>query len=345
MKHHRLARTSTALAAALAAVGFSSATLAQETVTLRVGDWMPLSHHVSSHGGKVFMDKATELSKGRIQFQFFPAEQLGKGKDSLQMAQSGVADIVNIAPAYITDKFPLSGVAELPGIYEGACRGSYALADMTRPGGTLEKHEFKPNGVRNLFTAAIGSYRIMTSRKEVKSADDFKGLKLRTAGGPMDQTAQLLGSTSIRMAGPDVLVSLQRGTLDGVFWPVMSVKPWGIDEVIKYWTPNLGVGSFVSYWVISEKSWAKLPKDLQDVLLEAGQYATQSHCEYVDSSEISETESLVKAGLKPIPIPASDVQKITERYADIYQSWSKSLDGRSRPGTEVLKDFQQHVAK
>jgi len=343
MNRPRFAYRLTAVAALLAAIGVSGAAAAQDSITLRVGDWMPLSHHVSSHGGKVFMDKATELSKGRIQFKFFPAEQLGKAKDSLQMVQSGVADIVNIAPAYITDKFPLAGVAELPGIYEGACKGSYALAEMAGPGGELDAAEFKPNGVRNLFTAAIGSYRVMTTKKEVKTADDFKGLKLRTAGGPMDQTAKLLDAVSIRMAGPDVLISLQRGTLDGVFWPILSVKPWGLHEVIKHWTPNLGVGSFVDYWVISEKSWSKIPKDLQDILVEAGKYATKSHCEYVDSSDAAEVESLKKGGMKPIDLPDADVKKITEHYGEIYKSWAQGLDQRGRPGTKILDVFRSKV--
>lgn len=330
-------------AALLAGIGTSSAAASQDSITLRVGDWMPLSHHVSSHGGKVFMDKATELSNGRIQFKFFPAEQLGKAKDSLQVVQSGVADIVNIAPAYITDKFPLAGVAELPGIYEGACKGSYALAEMAGPGGELDTAEFKPNGIRNLFTAAIGSYRIMTTKKAVAGIEDFKGLKLRTAGGPMDQTAKLLDAVSIRMAGPDVLISLQRGTLDGVFWPTLSVKPWGLHEVIKHWTPNLGVGSFVDYWAISEKSWNKIPKDLQDILVEAGKYATKSHCEYVEATEAGEIDALTKGGMKPLNLPDADVKKITEHYGEVYKDWAQSLDQRGRPGTKVLNAFRSKV--
>jgi len=329
--------------ASLCAV-LSCAVAAQETVTLRVGDWMPESHHVSSHGGKVFMEKASELSNGRIKFQFFPAEQLGKAKDSLQMAQSGVADIVNIAPAYITDKFPLAGVAELPGIYAGACRGSYALHAMLEPGGEIYEAEYKPNGIRNLFSAAIGSYHVMTTNRRVDGMADFKGLKLRTAGGPMDQTAELLGAASIRMAGPEVLVSLQRGTLDGVFWPILSVKPWGIHSVLRYWTPNLGVGSFVVYWAISERSWSRIPKDLQDVLIEAGRYATKAHCEFVDSTEADEIKFLEAQGMTAVSLPEADVRAIAAHYGDIYQDWAKRLDDRGRPGSQILEAFRRRVA-
>lgn len=322
---------------------FATSALAQEKHTLRVADWMPTTHHISSQGGKVFMEKATELSGGRLQFNYFPAEQLGKAKDSLQLGQNGVADIVNITPAYITDKFPLSGVAELPGIYEGACTGSLALAKLTSPDNILYKTEFQPNGVRVLFTAAIGAYRPMTAKKKVEGINDFAGLKLRTAGGPMDQTATSLGAVSIRMAGPDVLVSLTRGTLDGVFWPVQSVQPWGLQSALKYWTPNISVGSFVAYWAISEKTWQKLPADLQKTLIEAGDYATKKHCEYVDSSEDKEIEALKKIGITPIPLSEQDANTVQQGFGKIYTEWADSLDKRNKPGTQVLDAFRASV--
>lgn len=335
-------RISTLMAAAAISAG-SGGAMAQE-VKLKVADWLPLSHYTYSEGGKVFMEKATELSKGRIQFQHFPAEQLGKGKDMVALAQSGVADMVNIAPAYITEKFPLSGVIELPGIYEGSCRGGNVLAAMVKPGGVLYESEYKPNGVRVLFTAALGAYRVLTAKKQVNGAADFSGLKLRTAGGPMDQTAALLGANSIRLPGPDVLPSLSRGTLDGVFWPLQSVKPWGLEGALKYMTPNLSIGSFSMVYAISEKSWQKLPGDLQKILVDAGDFATKAHCEYIDRSEVKTIAELQAGGIAPVPLPEQDVQKIYQGYTKIYTDWAQALDKSGKPGTKVLETFRHGVA-
>ncbi|MCB2191196.1 MAG: TRAP transporter substrate-binding protein DctP [Deltaproteobacteria bacterium] len=312
---------------------------------MKVADWMPLSHYTVSQGGLVFMKKATELSKGRIQFKHFPAGQLGKGKDMLQLAQRGVAEIVNIAPAYITDKFPLTGVIELPGIYEGSCNGARAFAQLVAPGGILYEQEYKPNGVRVLFVGPLGAYRVLTADREVKRAKDFKGLKLRTAGGPMDITAKTIGAVSVRMSGPEVLPSLTRGTLDGVFWPLQSVKPWGLQSGLKYMTPNLGVGSFVILYAISDKAWKKLSPEDQKILTEAGKYATKWHCEYVDTHEVKTIKWLEDYGIKPVPLPQKDVDMITDKYTKIYKDWATSLDKRGRPGTEALKAFQSALSK
>lgn len=330
-----------AIAAAAITLMAHAGASAQEVVKLKVADWMPLSHYVVSEGAKVFMAKATELSKGKIEFQYFPSEQLGKAKDALALAQSGVADVVNIAPAYITEKFPLSGVIELPGIYEGSCKGGSAFAGMVKPGGLLDEKEYKPNGVRVLFTGAMGAYRVMTANRRVASAADFSGLKLRTAGGPMDQTASLLNANSIRMPGPDVLPSLTRGTLDGVFFPLQSVKPWGLENALKHMTPNLSVGSFVVVYAISDRAWSKLPADLQKVLVEAGDFATRTHCQYIDTHEVKTIAELKAGGIEPTALPAADVEKISKGYAKIYADWATTLDKRSRPGTAVLDAFQK----
>lgn len=344
MKKSTLRQYSTTLLAGAVALALSAGAQAQDTVTLKVADWMPLTHYTVSEGGLVFMKKATELSNGKIQFKHYPAEQLGKAKDTLQLAQSGVADIVNIAPAYITEKFPLSGVAELPGIYEGACRGSNAFAKMAAPGGILYENEYKRNGVRVLFTGAIGAYRVLTASKQVSTAQDFAGLKLRTAGGPMDLTAAQLGATSVRMPGPDVLPSLSRGTLDGVFFPLQSVKPWGLQSGLKHMTPNLGVGSFVILYAISDNAWKKLSPDTQKVLTEAGQYATKAHCEYIDRTEAQTIVDLEAGGIAPTALPEQDVKAIGEKYATIHADWAGSLDKRGRPGTKVLEAFTTTLA-
>lgn len=325
------------------ALALPCAVYAQETIRLKVADWMPLTHHTVNEGGKVFMAKATELSRGRLQFEHFPAEQLGKAKDSLSLAQTGVADVVNIAPAYITEKFPLSGVIELPGIYEGACTGSNAFASLVKPGGILDETEYKPNGVRVLFSGAQGAYRVLTANKRIAGVADFGGLKLRTAGGPMDLTAALLNANSIRLPGPDVLPSLTRGTLDGVFWPLQSVKPWGLDKALKHMTPNLGVGSFMIVYAISDRAWKKLSADLQKALLEAGEYATQAHCKYIDANETKTIAELQAGGITSTPLPEEDVRKISQGYARIHADWAGALDKRGKPGGDVLKAFQKAV--
>jgi len=334
-----------ALAAVAATVGAACLPAqAQEKVRLKFADWMPLSHYTVSNGAQPFMKKATELSKGRIEFQYFPAEQLGKAKDALTLVQTGVADIADISPSYISDKFALSSVAELPAMFDTACKGTRAYASLVAPGGILAEREMKPNGVRVLVSVAYAPYKVLTTHKKIESVADFSGLKLRTAGGAMDITANQLGAVPVRIPGPDILPSLSRGTLDGTLAPLQSVKVFDIQTQAKHMTTDVSLGSFITVYAISDRAWNRLPEDVRAVLTEAGKFATTHHCEYVDTQEKLVVQELEKDGVQGNVMAAGQLQALNQKLTSVASDWAGTLDKRNRPGTAVLDEFRKAVA-
>ncbi len=125
--HQRSALKSLAL---VLAAGFMFTTLPtfaqQKKLVLRVADQLPQGHFLSKYGVKPWMEYVTNATNGEVQFEYYPAEQLGKAKDMLSIVQTGVADAAIVAPAYITDKMPLSAGLELPGLFGTSCQGSHA---------------------------------------------------------------------------------------------------------------------------------------------------------------------------------------------------------------------------
>ena len=154
----------TGLAALLLAGG--SAASAQEKITLRLADSLPSGHVIHELVAKPFMELVTKATNGQVTFQHFPSEQLGKAKDMAQLTALGVADLAYIVPSYSSDKFPLTAVAELPGIFDTECQGSLAFYKISHNGGILETREFAPNQLRPLVTIALPAYQIQlaTSR-------------------------------------------------------------------------------------------------------------------------------------------------------------------------------------
>lgn len=332
----------TLLAAGLAAaVPVATPAMAQEKVRLKFADWMPVSHYTVANAARPFMDKATEFSKGGIEFQYFPAEQLGKAKDALTLLQSGVADIADISPAYMTEKFPLSGAAELPAMFRTACEGTYAYARLVKDGGSLAASEFKPNGVRVLVSVAYAPYKVLTTNRKVESLKDFEGLKLRTAGGAMDLTASKLNAVSVRMPGPDILPSLSRGTLDGALAPLQSVKVFDLQTALKHMTTDVSLGSFITVYAISERAWNRLSPQMREALVKAGEHATKTHCEYVDAQEPKVIAELEKDGVKPNTMAPGQLKVVEDALVSVQKDWAATLDKRGRPGTKVLSDFTQ----
>ena len=113
-------------AAALLAAGICPAA-AQEKINLRLAESLPAGHVIHELVAKPFMELVTKATNGQVTFQHYPAEQLGKAKDMAQLTVTGVADISYIVPSYSSEKYPLTAVAELPGIFETECQGSLAF--------------------------------------------------------------------------------------------------------------------------------------------------------------------------------------------------------------------------
>lgn len=298
-------------------------------VTLTFADWQIPSASTTQEGAGVFMDKVRELSDGEIDFKYYPAEQLGKGGEMLRLAQTGVADIVHISPAYITDRFPLTTVAELPGMPLDVCKLTSAIYEMAQPGGSLYEAEFEPNGVRLLFSGNLGPYSLLTSKVAVDSLDKLSGLNIRTAGGPMEMTATELGANAIRMTGSETLPSLSRGTLDGLLWPIPLVKDWSLEDALNHMTPNVSTGSFVVTYSISENSWNKLSPEHQEILLEAGKFASENYCDFVNKTwEEAKNDLIDNHDIQSTDLTADEVEKANERFESVHQKWLSGLQGK-----------------
>ena len=317
----------------------------ENVVTLKFADWMPVSSFVKEYGADPFMAKATELSNGTIQFDFYLAEQLGRGSESLTLLRTGVADIANVAPAYISERFPLSGVIELPEVVTSSCGAANTFYSLSQPGGALYEAEFQSNGIRPLFTANLGQYRILTNNKNISTIDDMSGMRIRTAGGPMAITAESLNSSAVRMQGSDVLTSLTRGTLDGVFFPLRGILDYGLAPALDQVIANLSVGSFAITYSISDSAWNKLSDNHKNILIEAGRYANQVHCEYVDSAEPTILAQLNEEhGIEPIWLSDDEVAQANVMLEGVYESWVLPLEKRGLPAEEVLNEMLNGTA-
>ncbi len=112
---------------------------AEEVIRLKVADSLPPSHFVAINGIKYFMQEVEAATKGRLTFDYYPSEQLGKTKDLLSLTQNAVTDIGMISSAYQSEKLPLSAVFELPGTFSSSCEGSMAFWKMGQYDGFLGK--------------------------------------------------------------------------------------------------------------------------------------------------------------------------------------------------------------
>jgi TRAP-type C4-dicarboxylate transport system substrate-binding protein len=323
---------------AATALGLIASQASAEPVKLRVADVYPTTHPVSNTTIKVFMDDVKQRLGDQIEFEYYPAEQLGKGKDLLALTQQGVVDIGLVVPSYVSDKLPLSAVSELPGAYATSCEGTEAMLELVT-NGVLAEQEFKPNGVRILIAHTFAPFQAFSS-KPFDTIASLQGQKLRTLGAVTDMTIESLGAVPIRISAPEINEAMSRGTIDGGLMGVATVLSYDLVPYVKsaVYGTSFG-GAFVSY-AISDANWAKLSPEVQQAMTEAGKAASMNGCQKADEAVDQQFDKLREANVQVVELSGDDATKFSESTTDIGRNWADGLDGRGKPGTEVLDAFR-----
>ncbi len=331
----------TGLAAGLLAAS-ASPSLAQEKITLRLADSLPSGHVIHELVAKPFMELVTKATNGQVTFQHFPSEQLGKAKDMAQLTAMGVADLSYIVPSYSSDKFPLTAVAELPGIFDTESQGSLAFYKISHNGGVVETREFGPNQLRPLVTIALPAYQIqLATSRDIKTAKDLEGLKVRTTGGAMDLMMRSIGGVPVRMAAPEIYESLTRGTLDGMIFSYQSSVSYEFGKMLKSGTEGLNFGTAILTYSMGEAKFKSLPENVRKALVEAGEQTTREGCKRFEDGEKAATEKIKSQGMKVINFGPDDKKVFDAAFKTVAEDWVKDLDKRGKPGTEVFKAFTE----
>src|SRR5215831_18041559 len=211
-------------------------------------------------GWKRFGEIVEKKLPGAVDFQFYPAGQLGGDKAFLEGLRLGtiqmavIGQVSNVAP-----RMGLLDVAYLFASYEQAEKyldsPAYAELEIDLPGRGLQP-----------FPKAWwwSSWRNLTnSKRPVKTPDDLKGLKIRvpTQQGHL-KTFQAFGAQATPMDFTEVYTALQTGVLDGQENPAEIILSNKLYEVQKY----LSVTQHL-FWapppLASKAWWDRLPADIR----------------------------------------------------------------------------------
>ncbi len=337
----RRSRTVARLLGAFSLVAFAAPALAAGPITLRFADSIPKTHPISVYGSKYWMDMVTKLTKGQVRFQWYPAGQLGKGRDLLALTSSGAVDIGSTGPSYTPDKLPLSAVAELPGMFPNTCAGSKAYWNMLKPGGMLDKLEYAPKGVHVVFAFTNPPYEVQTVHKAVVMPTDMKGLKFKTLGGASDDAALRVGGVPVQMTVADLFLGLKRGTVDGRFGAFNSVFANSTQDVLQYSTVGADIGGFGLVAMISDHRWRSLPPNVQQAMLKAGDATWKNFCTHEDADNGKIGQTLVtKHHWKLAVLTAAQKAVWRKTMAPVQKLWAKEMDKRGLAGSKVLAAFK-----
>src|SRR4051794_22959395 len=213
-------------------LGGAGAASAQE-IKLTLADQNSPTAWGPSHALQPWVKQVEEATKGRVKIEVYPSQTLIKGVDMWKGIRSGIADIGWCVQGYWPEQTPLSDVMSLPFLpISSAEKGSEAMWKLYEKFPSVQK-EFNEIQPLVLYTS---SPNLLVSKKQVRTLEDFKGLKVRVLGGPPTEMAKALGAVPTLIPMPDVYQSLDKGVVDGAAAPWEAVQGFRLYEVAKNYT-------------------------------------------------------------------------------------------------------------
>lgn len=335
-------------AAALALVtGLATAPAgAQETIELKIAHPFPETHYLVAEGLDVWVAEVERDLGERIDITLYPAQQLGKAADMLDLASSGVADLVLTATSYHPAQFTVSGVAELPGMFTDICAASRASMALSAKGALFDTVDFAPNEVRALYDVSLPVYNLVTRTKKVERLEDVAGLKLRTTGAAMDMTARALGAVGVRMPSAELFQAAQRGTVDGALFLYNGMPPYDLQTIFRHSTEGVSMGSTHLVLLMNAERFDALPDDVQEAFLRHGVTASENNCRWMAENELITRDRMVaEDGLVVTTLSPEEVARWTERTAAVAAEWAQAIGGQGKPAQEAIDAYRAELGR
>lgn len=315
------------------------------TVTLNVASYFAGNSPIYTAFTKPWMERVTELTEGKVQFEYYPDDKLGKSAELLNLTRDGVIDLSVFPFNYASDKMPLSNMlAGIPNLSETSHQGTLAYHELLQDNKDILATDFLKNGVRPVFTHVSPAYELWTTGKEVRVPKDLNGLIVRTPGGVANDLFEFIGATPLAVPLSETNEVLDKGVIDAISLYSMGLKNGSLEEILNYGVfPHLGTA--IQGLIINENKWDSLPEDIQKAMIQAGHEVMENTGDIYVEETNKFNDDFVKNGKIIAELSDDELdqwKKVSEQFT---KSWLNEHKSDGFPYNEVLNQYNEKLEK
>ena len=312
---------------------------AQPAITWRLASSFPKSLDTIFGAADIFTKRISQLTNGKFSIRSFAAGEIVPGLQVMDAVQAGTVECGHSASYYYFGK---------DATFSFDCAVPFGLTSRQHTawydqggGRELMRAFFKDYNIINFLGGNSGTQMGGWFRKEIKSAADLKGTKMRVAGFA-GKVLERLGVVPQQLAGGDIYPALEKGTIDAAEWvgPYDDEKLGFFKVAPFYYAPGWWEPSASFSFYVNIKEWEKLPKDYQ-AALEVATYEAHvgMQAEY-DVKNPSALARLLKNGVKLRSYP-KDVMDACFKTATAVMEEEAAKNAKFRKVYDPWKRFRQ----
>jgi TRAP-type C4-dicarboxylate transport system substrate-binding protein len=290
----------------------------------------PTYYHAVNY--QAWAAKVKEKSGGRMEIRYHPASSLYPGPELIPAVLDGRSEIGTVLASYLTDVLLEMGPLELPFMtsnMEEHKRAALAL----RP---FYSEMLARKGLKLLSIHTWPSQQLFSS-VPIRTVADWKGKKIRVYGADSANIARILGAAPINIAFGELYSALEKRTVDAAMTSATNAEPMKFFEVAKFLDYWYIAGAAQEWLVANQKAWDALPRDLQQVLLDALKETNLEEKEWADAMAADEAvrKKLPQLGMTVVDPPKEEIEKARRAAKGVWDTWLGRTGADGKRGLEL----------
>jgi len=180
------------------------------------------------------------------------------------------------------------------------------------------------------------------SKKEIKTAGDIKGLKIR-ASGDAGEVLNIMGASVVFLPGGELYEAMQRGTIDAFEYSTLASN-WDMhfNEIAEYviLSPSRAPSDPQCFFV-NKDSWEKLPDDLKRLVQDLIDKWTQAQHEYLVYQSMLALDKFKEYGCTVYKLPPEVEEALSTEAKKYYEEKAAKEDQVYRDILESMNKYWQ----
>ncbi|MDR1934703.1 MAG: TRAP transporter substrate-binding protein [Candidatus Accumulibacter sp.] len=286
--------------------------------------------HPSVMGAEKWAQLLKEKSGGKITLKVFGGGTLGGDVQVLSAVQGGTIDLTAMNSGILQGIQKEFAIFDFPFMFES---GKEADAVLDGAFGKKLGDLVETKNLHHLAYWELGFRQLTNSKRDIKTLEDFSGVKLRVIQSPIYiDTFSALGTNPVPMSFTELYSALEQRIIDGQENPFSVIESSKFQEVQKFLTVSNHMFNPQSV-LISKKKWDSLNQDEKDVLTSTLVEATKWQRE--NSRKLGE-DSLanLQKSMTVSVLPPEELVKIRAKLKPVIEKFGADV------GLDLVKELQ-----
>ena len=264
-----------------------------------------------------------EKSGGTMTLDMYFNEALMKQGDTFVGVGQGVADIAYVPSQNLSD-VALAGMFKI--LYPNGALDTYTMTDIYR--GALENTQIQYNlaqyNLHCLVARALGGKQLCTSKVQVKSPADLKGMNIGANGNDSYFFSEC-GAGAVALSNADYYTGLSNGLVDGITNHYVSIGVYNLYEVAKYIT-EFGGGLEVAAetYMMNLDTWNSLTAEQQQWVTETFTEISNMMQESDAADLVSWRQSCIDSGIEVYTLSDDELAAFAPYMEKVNNDWISS---------------------